>query len=62
MAYVHRLNVQAVLLRLEIEYVYQQIKLPGGKTEATSDVRSFYLYSFAKNDEIGISNRLTRRE
>ena len=62
MAYVHCLNVQAVLLRLEIEYVDQQIELLGGKAEATSDVRSFYLYSFAKNDEIGISNRLTRRE
>ena len=55
-----RVNAPAVLLRLEIGYVDRQIELLGGKTEAARGERSLYPYFFAKNDEIGICNRLTR--
>jgi hypothetical protein len=57
-----RVNAPAVLLRLEIDYVDQQIELLGGKTESAGGERSLYPYFFAKKDEIGICNRLARGE
>ncbi len=57
-----RVNAPAVLLRLELEYVDQQIALLGGKSDAASGVRSLYPYFFNKNDEIGITNRLSYGE
>lgn len=55
-----RVNAPAVLLRLEIDYVDQQIELLGGKTETARGERSLYPFFFAKKDEIGICNRLAR--
>lgn len=54
-----RVNAPAVLLRLELEYVDQQIELLGGTSENLSDERSLYPYFFSKIDEAGITNRLT---
>jgi hypothetical protein len=53
-----RVNAPAVLLRLELEYVDQQIELLGGKGDSAGGVRSLYPFFFNKNDEIGITNRL----
>lgn len=57
-----RVNAPAVLLRLELDHVDQQIELLGGKSEHISGERSLYPYFFAKRDEIGITQRLTRGE
>ena len=57
-----RVNAPAVLLRLELDYVDQQIALLGGKSDAASGVRSLYPYFFNKGDEIGITNRLSNGE
>ena len=57
-----RVNAPAVLLRLELEYVDQQIELLGGKADIESGARSLYPFFFTKSDEIGITNRLTHGE
>lgn len=57
-----RVNAPAVLLRLELDYVDQQIKLLGGKNDNQQGDRSLYPYFFAKKDEVGITDRLTRGE
>ena len=57
-----RVNTVGVLLRLEIDYVDQQIARWGGKTD--SDVakseRSLYPYFFSNEDEKGVVQRLLR--
>jgi hypothetical protein len=59
-----RVNTMGVLLRLEIDYVDQQIAQWGGKAEAESakKERSLYRYFFSKEDEAGIVQRLLRGE
>jgi len=57
-----RVNAPAVLLRLKLDYVDQQIELLGGKAEKNNGDRSLYPYFFAKKDEAGITQRLTRGE
>jgi hypothetical protein len=57
-----RVNAPAVLLRLELEYVDQQIELLGGKADSLEGVRSLYPFFFNKNDENGITNRLVHGE
>lgn len=57
-----RVNAPAVLLKLDLNYVDQQIALLGGKSESSPGERSLYPYFFAKSDEIGITQRLTRGE
>lgn len=59
-----RVNTMGVLLRLEIEYVDQQISRWGGKadTESAKGERSLYPYFFSKEDEAGIVQRLLRGE
>lgn len=57
-----RVNAPAVLLRLELEYVDQQIDLLGGKADSITGVRSLYPFFFTRNDELGITNRLNRGE
>jgi hypothetical protein len=57
-----RVNAPAVLLRLELDYVDRQIELLGGKADGVKGERSLYPYFFAKRDEIGITQRLTRGE
>jgi hypothetical protein len=54
-----RVNAPAVLLRLELDYVDQQIALLGGKTDSVQGERSLYPYFFSKIDEVGITNRVT---
>lgn len=56
-----RVNAPAVLLRLELEYVDQQIELLGGSAE-TGRERSLYPYFFSRVDETGITHRLTEGE
>lgn len=53
-----RVNAPAVLLRLEFDYMKEQIKKFGGLFENHGNVRSFYPYFFSKHDEPGITNRL----
>jgi len=55
-----RVNAPAVLLRLELEYVDQQIELLGGLGGGggAGNVRSLYPFFFNKQDEIGITHRL----
>lgn len=57
-----RVHTMGVLLRLEIDYVDQQIARWGGKTDAdaTKSERSLYPYFFSKEDEAGIVQRLLR--
>ncbi len=55
-----RVNAPAVLLRLELDYVDQQIELLGGKGDSVKGERSLYPHFFARKDEIGITKRLTR--
>ncbi len=57
-----RVNAPAVLLRLELEYVDQQIELLGGNADTVGGVRSLYPYFFNKSDEVGITNRLIHGE
>lgn len=57
-----RVNAPAVLLRLELEYVDQQIELLGGKVDSAGGVRSLYPFFFNKDDEIGITHRLIHGE
>jgi len=57
-----RVNTMGVLLRLEIEYVDQQIACLGGKTEHAHGERSLYPYFFSKADEVGIAQRLLSGE
>lgn len=57
-----RVKAPAVLLRLKLEYVDEQIELLGGRSEGAVGERSLYPYFFAKRDEIGITQRLTRGE
>ncbi|MGV7206282.1 N-acyl amino acid synthase FeeM domain-containing protein [Oxalobacteraceae bacterium A2-2] len=53
-----RVGAPAVLLRLELGYMGQQIRKFGGLMEQPAEERSFYPYFFADNDEPGITSRL----
>lgn len=53
-----RVNAPAVLLRLELDYVDQQIEAVGGKSELAAGTRSLYPFFFSKHDEVGITQRL----
>lgn len=53
-----RVNAPAVLLRLEIDYMDQQILNWGGQMEAAGRERSLYPYFFSKAEEQGITHRL----
>ncbi|MES2263512.1 MAG: long-chain N-acyl amino acid synthase [Pseudomonadota bacterium] len=53
-----RVGAPAVLLRLELEYMGEQIRKFGGQMEAQSTERSFYPYFFPTGDEPGITTRL----
>ena len=57
-----RVSTMGVLLRLEDEYVDQQIEHWGGKTEKAPGERSLYPYFFSKSDEAGIAQRLLTGE
>lgn len=53
-----RVNAPAVLLRLELEYMAQQIEKFGGMMEQHGKEKSFYPYFFPIKDEPGITGRL----
>lgn len=53
-----RVNAPAVLLRLELDYMGEQIRKYGGLMEQLSNERSFYPYFFPTWDEPGITARL----
>jgi hypothetical protein len=53
-----RVNAPGVLLRLELEYMSEQIRKFGGLFELRGQERSFYPYFFSKRDEEGITGRL----
>lgn len=53
-----RVGAPAVLLRLELDYMGEQIRRFGGLMEQHSNERSFYPYFFPNWDEPGITARL----
>ena len=53
-----RVNAPAVLLRLELDYMGEQIRKFGGLMEQQNNERSFYPYFFPTWDEPGITMRL----
>lgn len=53
-----RVNAPAVLLRLKLEYMSEQIHKFGGLMERHGHEKSFYPYFFSSQDERGITNRL----
>jgi hypothetical protein len=57
-----RVNAPALLLRLELDYMREQIERFGGRLEQAQSEKSFYPYFFTKKDEIGITNRLFSNE
>lgn len=55
-----RVNAPAYLLRVNLEYVTEQIQRHGGTHTHGTDERSFYPYFFSSREESGILNRLLR--
>lgn len=55
-----RVGAPAVLLRLELDYMGEQIRKYGGLMEQSAEVRSFYPYFFPTRDEPGITGRLMK--
>lgn len=53
-----RVGAPAVLLRLDLEYMGEQIRTFAGQMEQASGERSFYPYFFPLKDEPGITTRL----
>lgn len=53
-----RVNAPAVLLRLELEHMTEQIQKFGGLMEQHGKEKSFYPYFFPRWDEPGITDRL----
>jgi hypothetical protein len=53
-----RVAAPAVLLRLPLEHMAEQIGTWGGRIEQHDEERSFYPYFFAPEDEPGIAGRL----
>jgi hypothetical protein len=53
-----RVSAPAVLLRLELSYVDQQISRIGGQADLGRNERSLYPYFFSKREELGIARRV----
>jgi len=53
-----RVNSPAFLLRLDLEYAHEQIRLLAGSRNQTGSERSLYSYFYSKREEEGIANRL----
>lgn len=53
-----RVNAPAVLLRLQLGFVDDQIELFGGKSDLGKTTVSLYPYFFSKKEEHGIRNRV----
>lgn len=57
-----RVNAPAVLLKLDLEYADEQVRLYGGLGAEAHGVKSIYPYWFSKEDELGITERLLKGE
>lgn len=57
-----RVSAPAILLRLSLEYMDQQIRKFGGMLESAGREKSIYPYFFSKTEETGITNRLLHGE
>ena len=57
-----RVNAPAVLLKLDLAYVDEQIKKYGGLGAEAHGVKNMYPYWFSKEDELGITQRLLKGE
>lgn len=57
-----RVGAPAVLMRLEIAYMDEQIEKFGGKMEDAGREKSLYPYFFSRSEEKGITNRLLHGE
>lgn len=55
-----RVNAPAYLLRVNLEYVTEQISRHGGTFSSGTAERSFYPYFFSPREEMGIINRLLK--
>lgn len=55
-----RVNAPAVLLRLDLAYVDEQVKKYGGLGAEAHGVKNMYPYWFSKEDELGITQRLLK--
>jgi hypothetical protein len=55
-----RVQAPAVLLRLELSYMGEQIRQYGGLMEQRAGERSFYPFFFPRDDEAGITARLVQ--
>jgi hypothetical protein len=55
-----RVDAPAYLLRVNLDYVSEQIQKHGGTSSATSTERSFYPHFFSPREEAGIISRLQR--
>jgi len=53
-----RVKAPAVLLRLELEYIAEQVQKFGGLMELHGKEKSYYPYFFSSSDEAGITGRL----
>jgi hypothetical protein len=53
-----RVDAPAILLRLDLAYMQEQIRLHGGRMESGPSERSFYPYFFSVQDEARITLRL----
>jgi hypothetical protein len=57
-----RVKAPAILLRLSLGYMDEQIRKFGGMLESAGREKSLYPYFFSKAEEIGITNRLIHGE
>lgn len=53
-----RVGAPAVLLRVPLSHMGEQIRACGGRPELQTDERSFYPFFFAPGEEVTITNRL----
>jgi N-acyl amino acid synthase FeeM len=57
-----RVGAPAVLMRLDLDHADHEIARLGGRGKTVSGERSIYPYFFSKQDEMGITGRLSRSE
>lgn len=55
-----RVNAPCFLLKVNLEFVTEQIQAHGGTWERETELRSFYPYFFSPREELGILHRLQR--
>lgn len=55
-------NAPAILLKVSLAYISEQVRLYGGTMDSDPTVRSFYCYFFSAREEAGIIQRLQRTD